>query len=35
MTTTEEALPRVPDAAWLEARFGAGSLLQGRRRPGE
>ncbi|RNG16679.1 SUKH-4 family immunity protein [Streptomyces botrytidirepellens] len=26
MTTTEETPPRVPDAAWLEARFGAGSL---------
>jgi len=26
MTTTEETPPRVPDTAWLEARFGAGSL---------
>ncbi|MFI1382590.1 SUKH-4 family immunity protein [Embleya sp. NPDC020886] len=26
MTTTTNATPRVPDAAWLEARFGSGSL---------
>jgi hypothetical protein len=26
MTTTDRTPPRVPDAAWLEARFGSGSL---------
>ncbi|MFI0814978.1 SUKH-4 family immunity protein [Streptomyces sp. NPDC021098] len=26
MTTAEQTPPTVPDAAWLEARFGAGSL---------